>query len=102
VLHRRKDLWGEEDADDFVPERWGAASAAWHFVPFNGGPRICISQQLALTEAGYVLVRMLQRYDAVKGLDVDLTRDWHNFTIVCSPGSPVNRNQAFLCQLKLD
>lgn len=59
VLHRCKDLWGEEDADDFVPGRWGkkrgAASAAWHFVPFNGGPRICIGQQLALTEAGYVL-----------------------------------------------
>ncbi|TVY66714.1 Cytochrome P450 monooxygenase alt2 [Fusarium oxysporum f. sp. cubense] len=105
VLHRRKDLWGEEDADDFVPERWekkrGAASAAWHFVPFNGGPRICIGQQLALTEAEYVLVRMLQRYDAVKGLDVDLTRDWYNFTVVCSPGSPVNRNQAVLCQLQL-
>ncbi|KAF5724175.1 cytochrome P450 monooxygenase [Fusarium mundagurra] len=104
VLHRRKDLWGK-DADDFVPERWekkrGAASAAWHFVPFNGGPRICIGQQLALTEAGYVLVRMLQRYDAVKGLDVDLARDWHNFTVVCSPGSPVNRNQAVLCQLRL-
>ncbi|EWZ78278.1 hypothetical protein FOWG_17426 [Fusarium oxysporum f. sp. lycopersici MN25] len=100
-----KDLWGEEDADDFVPERWekqrGAASAAWHFVPLNGGPRICIGQKLALTEAGYVLVRMLQRYDVVKRLDVDLTRDWHNFTVVCSPGSPVNRNQAVLCQLKL-
>uniref|UniRef100_A0A4E9EBJ3 Cytochrome P450 n=1 Tax=Gibberella zeae TaxID=5518 RepID=A0A4E9EBJ3_GIBZA len=86
VLHRRKDLWGEEDADDFVPERWekkrGAASAAWHFVPFNGGPRICIGQQLALTEAGYVLVRMLQRYDAVEGLDIDPTRDWHNFTVL--------------------
>ncbi|KAI3584191.1 cytochrome P450 [Fusarium oxysporum f. sp. albedinis] len=105
VLYRRKDLWGEENADDFVPERWekkrGAASAAWHFVPFNGGPRICIGQQLALTEAGYVLVLMLQRYDAVKGLDVDLTRDWHNFTVVCSPGSPVNRSQAVLCQLQL-
>ncbi|KAF5555329.1 cytochrome p450 [Fusarium napiforme] len=104
VLHRRKDLWGK-DADDFIPERWekkrGAASAAWHFVPFNGGPRICIGQQLALTEAGYVLVRMLQRYIAVKGLDVDLARDWHNFTVVCSPGSPVDRTQALLCQLKL-
>ncbi|CAF3447243.1 unnamed protein product [Fusarium graminearum] len=104
VLHRRKDLWGEEDADDFVPERWekkrGAASAAWHFVPFNGGPRICIGQQLALTEAGYVLVRMLQRYDAVEGLDIDPTRDWHNFTVVCSPGSPVDRNQAVLCRLR--
>ncbi|KAL0941168.1 Cytochrome P450 52A13-like protein 2 [Colletotrichum truncatum] len=104
VLHRRKDLWGA-DADEFVPERWeekrGAASAAWHFVPFNGGPRICIGQQLALTEAGYVLVRMMQRYEAVEGLDVDWTRDWHNFTVVCSPGSPVDRNEAVLCRLKV-
>ncbi|KAF5636492.1 cytochrome p450 [Fusarium sp. NRRL 52700] len=104
VLHRRKDLWGE-DADEFVPERWekrrGAAGAAWHFVPFNGGPRICIGQQLALTEAGYVLSRMLQRYDAVKGLDIDPSRDWHNFTVVCSPGSPFDRNQSVLCELKL-
>ncbi|KAL2880532.1 alanine transaminase alt2 [Colletotrichum sp. CLE4] len=104
VLHRRKDLWGD-DADEFVPERWetkrGSAGAAWHFVPFNGGPRICIGQQLALTEAGYVVARMLQRYEAVEGLDVDRTRDWHNFTVVCGPGSPVDRNEAVLCRLKV-
>ncbi|KAK1982344.1 cytochrome P-450 [Colletotrichum cereale] len=105
VLHRRADLWGE-DAGEFVPERWegkrgAAAGAAWHFVPFNGGPRICIGQQLALTEAGYVVVRMLQRYDAVEGLDVDPARDWHNFTVVCSPGSPVDRNEAVLCRLRV-
>ncbi|KAK2025630.1 cytochrome P450 [Colletotrichum zoysiae] len=104
VLHRRPDLWGE-DAGEFVPERWerkrGAAGAVWHFVPFNGGPRICIGQQLALTEAGYVIVRMLQRYDAVEGLDVDPSRDWHNFTVVCSPGSPVDRHEAVLCRLRV-
>ncbi|KAL3297920.1 Cytochrome P450 [Colletotrichum asianum] len=104
VLHRRKDLWGP-DADEFVPERWeakrGAAGAAWHFAPFNGGPRICIGQQLALTEAGYVVVRMLQRYEGVEGLDVDPARDWHNFTVVCSPGSMVDRNEAVLCRLKV-
>ncbi|KAG7053852.1 cytochrome P450 [Colletotrichum scovillei] len=104
VLHRRKDLWGE-DADEFVPERWetkrGSAGAAWHFVPFNGGPRICIGQQLALTEAGYVIARMAQRYETVEGLDVDGTRDWHNFTVVCGPGSPVDRNEAVLCRLKV-
>ncbi|EFQ35175.1 cytochrome P450 [Colletotrichum graminicola] len=104
VLHRRPDLWGE-DAGEFVPERWekkrGAAGAAWHFVPFNGGPRICIGQQLALTEAGYVIVRMLQRYDAVEGLDVDPGRDWHDFTVVCSPGSPVDRHEAVLCRLRV-
>jgi cytochrome P450 len=102
VLHRRRDLWGE-DADEFVPERWEKkrSGTSWHYVPFNGGPRICIGQQFALTEAGYVLVRILQRYDAIEGLDIDMERDWHNFTIVCSPGSPVSRGSAVMCRFRL-
>ncbi|KAH5421465.1 hypothetical protein HBI47_134190 [Parastagonospora nodorum] len=102
VLHRRRDLWGE-DADEFVPERWEKKrlGTSWNYVPFNGGPRICIGQQFALTEAGYVLVRVLQRYDAIEGLDIDMERDWHNFTIVCSPGSPVSRESAVMCRLRL-
>ncbi|KAF2848226.1 cytochrome P-450 [Plenodomus tracheiphilus IPT5] len=101
VLHRRKDLWGE-DADDFVPERWEKRpGTTWQYVPFNGGPRICIGQQFALTEAGYVLVRMAQRYDVIEGLDIDMDREWHNFTIVCSPGSPVARDAAVMCRLRV-
>jgi cytochrome P450 len=102
VLHRRKDLWGQ-DADEFVPERWEKKrpGSTWHYVPFNGGPRICIGQQFALTEAGYVIVRMVQRYDVIEGLDVDAQRDWHNFTVVCSPGSPVKREEAVLCRLRV-
>ena len=34
----------------------------WSFVPFNGGPRICLGQQFALTEASYVTVRLLQEF----------------------------------------
>ncbi|KAE8834905.1 hypothetical protein PTNB85_06238 [Pyrenophora teres f. teres] len=102
VLHRRKDLWGE-DANEFVPERWERKrpGMAWQYVPFNGGPRICIGQQFALTEVGYVLVRMIQRYDVIDGLDIDMKRDWHNFTIVCSPGSPVTRDAAVMCRLRV-
>ncbi|USP79993.1 cytochrome P450 71A23 [Curvularia clavata] len=102
VLHRRKDLWGE-DADEFVPERWEKrrVGTTWQYIPFNGGPRICIGQQFALTEAGYVLVRISQRYDAIEGLDIDSRRDWHNFTIVCSPGSPVDRHAAVKCRLRV-
>jgi cytochrome P450 len=90
-------------ADDFVPERWEKRRPGtnWQYVPFNGGPRICIGQQFALTEAGYVLVRMLQRYDIIEGLDVDVKRDWHNFTVVCSPGSPVARDAAVMCRLRV-
>lgn len=85
VLQRRQDLWGP-DADEFVPERWEKRRPGWTYAPFNGGPRICIGQQFALTEAGYVIARMLQRFDSIKGVDVDLTRDYHNFTVVCAPG----------------
>lgn len=34
-------------------------------IAFNGGPRICIGQQFALTEASYVTVRLLQRFDNI-------------------------------------
>jgi hypothetical protein len=48
-----------------------------------------------------VLVRMLQRYDIIEGLDIDMKRDWHNFTVVCSPGSPVARDAAVMCRLRV-
>ncbi|KAE8454401.1 hypothetical protein EG329_000023 [Mollisiaceae sp. DMI_Dod_QoI] len=50
VMHRRKDLYGE-DAMEFKPERWEQFRPGWQYLPFNGGPRICIGQQFALTEA---------------------------------------------------
>ncbi|KAJ9659639.1 hypothetical protein H2198_003053 [Neophaeococcomyces mojaviensis] len=68
VMHRRKDLWGE-DALEFKPERWQGRKVGWEFLPFNGGPRICLGQQFALTEAGYVIVRLLQKFDKIENLD---------------------------------
>lgn len=68
-MHRRTDLWGP-DALDFNPDRWSNNKIpAWQFLPFSGGPRICLGQQFALTEAGYVLVRMLQTFEAVEPLE---------------------------------
>lgn len=67
-MHRRKDLWGE-DALVFRPERWEERVPAWQFLPFLGGPRICLGQQFALTEAGYLLVRMLQHFDRLEPVD---------------------------------
>lgn len=44
TIHRRKDLYGE-DADEFKPERWEKLRPGWEYLPFNGGPRICLGRE---------------------------------------------------------
>jgi len=48
IMHRRKDLWGE-DADEFRPERWVGRKPGWEYLPFNGGPRICLGRECSLS-----------------------------------------------------
>ncbi len=45
TMHRRKDFYGE-DADEFKPERWEKLRPGWEYLPFNGGPRICLGRGL--------------------------------------------------------
>ncbi|KAJ4415106.1 hypothetical protein N0V82_007545 [Gnomoniopsis sp. IMI 355080] len=72
IMQRREDLYPPPSATfapvlEFSPERWDTwQPKPWQYVPFNGGPRICIGQQFALTEMGYVLTRMFQRFDRVE------------------------------------
>ncbi|KAH8592233.1 cytochrome P450 alkane hydroxylase-like protein [Bisporella sp. PMI_857] len=87
VLHHRKDIWGP-DAEEFIPERWENRKAGWEFLPFNGGPRICLGQQFALTEASYVTVRLLQRFDRIENMDMDSVIR-HGYTVINSPGNGV-------------
>ncbi|CBX99718.1 similar to cytochrome P450 alkane hydroxylase [Plenodomus lingam JN3] len=70
TMHRRKDLYGP-DADKYDPERWATLRPSWEYLPFNGGPRICLGQQYALTEASYVTVRMLQEFKAMESRDAE-------------------------------
>ena len=74
AMHRRKDLYGE-DADDFKPERWDddnlplrsdSINAAWGYLPFNGGPRVCLGQDFGLVEASYATVRILQSFSKIE------------------------------------
>ncbi|KAJ7159063.1 cytochrome P450 monooxygenase CYP63 [Mycena crocata] len=72
LLHRRHDLWGD-DADEFRPERWldptttaKVNSTPFMYCPFAGGPRICIGKEFALNEAGFFVVKLLQRYKAFR------------------------------------
>ena len=67
VNARRKNIFGS-DADEFRPERWEDANSTdgWAFFPFNGGPRTCLGQDLALFEIYYTIIRLLQHYPVIK------------------------------------
>jgi cytochrome P450 len=89
VTHRRKDLWGP-DAEEFKPERFQGRKPGWEFLPFNGGPRICIGQQFALTEASYVVVRLLQRFDKLQPAEGQLANPVRSrLTLTSCPANPV-------------
>lgn len=87
TMHRRKDLWGP-DAHIFRPERWQDRRPGWDYLPFNGGPRICIGQQFALTEIAYVVIRLMQRIDAIDGSSIGPVK--HRLTLTNSPADGVN------------
>jgi len=68
-LHRRKDLFGE-DAEVFRPERWEKLRPGhWSYLPFSGGPRVCIGQQMAITQAAYTIVRLVQTFEKLENRD---------------------------------
>jgi cytochrome P450 len=70
-MHRRTDVYGP-DALEFRPERWNSEEGlrpGWAYLPFNGGPRICVGQQFALTEASYTIVRLLQEFKGIEDRD---------------------------------
>ena len=63
VLHR--DSRHYENPDEFRPERWldGLAQRLprYAFLPFGGGPRICVGNNLAMLETTLCLATILQR-----------------------------------------
>ncbi|KAF5540871.1 cytochrome P450 monooxygenase alkane hydroxylase [Fusarium napiforme] len=68
AMHRRKDLYGQ-DAEEFRPERWESLRPSWFFLPFNGGPRICLGQQYAITESLLVIMRFAQEFTSIQSMD---------------------------------
>ncbi|KAL8755506.1 MAG: hypothetical protein Q9199_003586 [Rusavskia elegans] len=89
ALHVRKDLWGE-DADDFRPERWLDEKASWNFLPFGGGPRNCIGQQFALTEASYTTVRLLQEFSGIESRDSQPWTERMGATVTSANGAKMS------------
>jgi cytochrome P450 len=70
ITHHSPEIWGA-DVEEFKPERWQNRKTGWEFLPFNGGPRICLGQQHALTLAGFTLVRLMQKFDKIEKVDSD-------------------------------
>lgn len=86
-MQRRKDLYGL-DAGSFRPERWEGSELAdikWGYLPFNGGPRLClgsklflihswitptankmVSEDFGLMLASYGIARMIQAFPTIE------------------------------------
>jgi cytochrome P450 len=96
-LQRDKEFWGE-DANEFVPERWeNHKFSAWRYIPFNGGPRICLGQQFALTEIAYAITRVLQNFKDIETTPEFLTgpiKECNTLTLGVSGGVPINLTPA--------
>lgn len=63
VIHRQPALW--PDAEVFRPERFlekDADAPRFAYLPFGGGPRLCIGNTFALMEGALALATVAQRY----------------------------------------
>ncbi|KAI0368069.1 cytochrome P450 monooxygenase pc-3 [Pilatotrama ljubarskyi] len=75
-MHRDSKYWGptadQFDPDRFLDERVGKylVPNPFIFLPFNGGPRICLGQQFAYNEMSFFIIRLLQNFSSVS---LDLT-----------------------------
>jgi cytochrome P450 len=64
LTHRHPDFWPDPgcfDPERFAPER-AAARHRFAYLPFSGGPRLCIGSEFALMEAVLLLAMTVQRY----------------------------------------
>lgn len=99
IMQRRRDLYPPisesfpYDPADWVPERWATwqprAHGGWTFIPFNGGPRICIGQQFAMVEMAYVVIRLLSEYDSIIDYGNDQVELGITITLAPHPGVKV-------------
>lgn len=74
ALHRRPDYWPQPD--EFWPERFAPGARADRpklaYLPFGGGPRICIGNSFSLMEHAIVLATVVRRWrlESIPGREV--------------------------------
>lgn len=85
VTHHSPDLW--EDPERFDPDRFSPEREAniprYAYLPFGGGPRVCIGNHFAMMEAKLILATIASRYklrlepDQQVGMDARITLNPH-------------------------
>ncbi|KAL7932506.1 cytochrome P450 [Trichoderma chlorosporum] len=88
AMHRDAQVFGP-DPEEFVPERWDGLRPGWGYLPFNGGPRICIGQKFALLEIHYLVSRMVQTFETMTGDDAEWV-ELYALATTCKDGVKVN------------
>ncbi len=99
VTHRHPSFW--EEPERFDPERFSSERSQrrpdFAYLPFGGGPRICIGNAFATTEAQLVVATIAQRYRLrlVPGHPVELhplitLRPRHGIRMTLHPADDAN------------
>ncbi|KAG2485382.1 hypothetical protein HYH03_015869 [Edaphochlamys debaryana] len=80
-IHHSPAVW--EDAEAFIPERFGPLDGPvpneqntdFKYIPFSGGPRKCVGDQFALMEAVVALTVLIKQFDfeLVQGHKIGMT-----------------------------
>lgn len=90
-VHHNTDIW--KDPDAFDPTRFDRTQTAtrhqFAHIPFGGGPRVCIGQNMALMQILLVLVTIVRKYDFK--LSTDGIVDIHPMMIL-RPDGAMNMN----------
>jgi cytochrome P450 len=100
ALHRNPNLWREPER--FNPERFAPAAVAirhrFAYLPFGGGPRICIGNGFAMAEAMVILATVAQRYrlrlaggHLVEPIGLITLRPKHGVWVTLEPGGRPSR-----------
>ncbi|CAG2180023.1 unnamed protein product [Oppiella nova] len=62
ILHR--DPLNFDDPEQFIPERFvNPTHHPYAFLPFGGGPRLCIGQRFALNEMRMCITKLIHKYE---------------------------------------
>ena len=90
-IHMDPEIYPEPER--FDPERFTQEAKGkrdqFSFIPFGGGPRVCIGMRLALLEAKIAMTRVLQRYRFLPDVGTEIPIRRFKKMVVLVPENPI-------------